>query len=286
MSSTDDFTAENVTSIIDNDVKFAIGHAMELAKCSFEYDVTSEALNKPSNTKKELSQCLSSLVEALGHGQSLLASGLVKAEKLTDQHVSNQKQIIELQEELLKSKSEQLNSVQATVKTELRSYSAALQNSSPRPANMMTAETVKRVVKSVAEEEDRGKNLMVFGVVENVGEELDDIVSEILEEVGEKPQISDCIRIGNGNVTDGKVRPIKVKLSSPDTTRRILSKSGMLKKTENYKTVYLGYDRTVQEREARKKLVEELKLKQAECPKQYHFIKNNAICSRTNTDAK
>jgi predicted nuclease of restriction endonuclease-like (RecB) superfamily len=58
----------------------------------------------------------------------------------------------------------------------------------------------------------------------------------------------------------------------------------MLKKTENYKTVYLGYDRTVQEREARKKLVEKLKQKQAEYPKQYHFIRNNAICSRTNGD--
>ena len=46
---------------------------------------------------------------------------------------------------------------------------------------------MKKVVKAVVEEEDRSKNIMLFGLDEEKNETLSNKVDEVLVSVGEKP---------------------------------------------------------------------------------------------------
>ena len=52
----------------------------------------------------------------------------------------------------------------------MKSYSSALKEKSP-PA-IISPETLKKVVQAVVEEEDRSKNLMLFGLKEELNETL------------------------------------------------------------------------------------------------------------------
>ena len=88
--------------------------------------------------------------------------------------------MIQIQSELLTSKTEQLDSLQTTVKTsvedsvktELVLYSAAVQN-----AQTIAPDTLKAVVRNVVEEE--GRSLMVFGLPEEANENLCDKVAAV-----------------------------------------------------------------------------------------------------------
>ena len=96
--------------------------------------------------------------------------------KTKSELVVSQKQVIELQEKLLVCKDEQLTSVQTavsasvseTVKAEIKSYSEVVKESS-NPS--ISSETLKHVVKSAVQEEDRSKHLMVFGLPEQQNED-------------------------------------------------------------------------------------------------------------------
>ena len=73
------------------------------------------------------------------------------------------------------------------------------------------------------------------------------------------------------------IRPIKLTLSSSDVVGQGLRKARLLRSKEGFKSVYLCPDRTIEERRAYKKLVQELKLKrEAEHDKSF-LIKNNKI---------
>jgi len=48
---------------------------------------------------------------------------------------------------------------------------------------------LKNVVKDVVAEEDRSRNLMVFGLEEEPGEQISEKVSQVLLQLGEKPII-------------------------------------------------------------------------------------------------
>ena len=52
----------------------------------------------------------------------------------------------------------------------------------------MSPEKLKNVIKSVAEEEDRKLNLIVFGLTEETIENLTNVVSEVFEAVGANPK--------------------------------------------------------------------------------------------------
>ena len=77
------------------------------------------------------------------------------------------------------------------MKAEFVTYSSKLQ--SPAPA-MIAADTVKSFVKTVVEEEDRSRSLMVFGLAESAKENLSDKVSVVFQDIGEKPRFEACRR--------------------------------------------------------------------------------------------
>ena len=64
---------------------------------------------------------------------------------------------------------------------------------------------------------------MIFGKEENENEDLCKTISEILEDVNEKPRLIEFRRVGSAK--PGKSRPIKVKLSSSDAAMHALQES-------------------------------------------------------------
>ena len=98
--------------------------------------------------------------------------------------------------------------------------------------------TFKKVVKDVIKNEDRSKNLMVFGLAEEDGEQLDGKLSSVFMELGEKPRV-EAVRIGRRpeagtacrsvKVTLVKVTPVKVTLASSTAVQQIMSKARTLK---------------------------------------------------------
>ena len=140
---------------------------------------------------------------------------------------------------------------------------------------------MKKVVKDAIVNEDRGKNLMVFGLSEECEEELNKKVSDILSELNEKPRLEAC-RVGTSNpenTTSIRPRPVKVALSNVILVRQILSKAKALRRNSKYSSVYLCPDRSPEERLAHKELVDSLRTKINEEPHLHHFIRGSKIHS-------
>ena len=209
--------------------------------------------------------------------------------KLQREKIEDQKTIIDLQQKLLKQKEEglksvetvvqsavqnELKSVQTTVQTEMKSYSSALTGS--RPAAISEKKIIS-AVKSAAEKEDRKRNVIIYGVEESDNEVLPERVSDILLEIGEKPVVRDSCRVGIKK--SSTIRPIKFTLSSSDVVSQVLRKAKLLRSKDGFKSVYVCPDRTIEERRAYKKLLQELKLKSEAEPNKSFVIKNNKIVS-------
>lgn len=195
-------------------------------------------------------------------------------QKLKDEKIQDQKTIIKLQDKLIEKREEEISSVQSTVKTELKSYSAVVSQSCKAA---LAQKKIAAAVKKVTDKEDRSKNVVIYGMQEASGEDISKRVEELLTEIDEKPRIQDCCRIGV--VKPDTCRPIKFTLASNDHVRQILTKSKSLRTKEGFKSVYICPDRSVEERKAFKKLVEELKQKRISEPGYVHTIRNNKISS-------
>ena len=195
-------------------------------------------------------------------------------QEMKDEKIKDQETIIKLQDKLIEKREKEISSVQSTVKTELKSYSAVVSQSCKAA---LAQKKIAAAVKKVADKEDRSKNVVIYGMQEVSGEDLSERVGELLTEIDEKPRIRDCCRIGI--VKPDKCRPIKFTLSSNDHVRQILKKCKSLRTKEGFKSVYISPDRSVEERKAFKKLVEELKQKRISEPGHVHTIKNNKISS-------
>ena len=139
---------------------------------------------------------------------------------------SNQKEsraagskIIQLQDELLSSKTDQINRFQAmvedklknTIKTEMKSYSDAVKKDA---GETLTIRNIKTAVKDIVKNgsEAREKNLILFGVPEVSKENLKEKVDEIFNAINVKPKF-DAARFGRIEVK----RPIRVTVDKTET---------------------------------------------------------------------
>ncbi len=88
-------------------------------------------LNKPSITKAELIEWLETAVYLLDRVSLPLLNFAYdqkeELDELKNEKISDQKKIIELQENLIKEKDVNLDAVQKTVETEMKSYSSVMQ---------------------------------------------------------------------------------------------------------------------------------------------------------------
>jgi hypothetical protein len=217
--------------------------------------------------------------------KALTVSAASKIEELNGQLIQNQQKVIVLQEQVMKSNDEQLVSVQSTVRDEMASIQTAVKSefsswSKVAERNKTNVPTftqakLKEAVRSAVVEEDRSRNFVIFNKEEVEEEDVARTVSDVLDDMSEKPRIIECRRVGKPQ--HGKPRPIKVKLTSCDAVSHILWRAKALKSSDRNKSTFIGPDRTVEEREVHRALVVQLKAKMEKEPDLYHFIKGGQI---------
>ena len=104
----------------------------------------------------------------------------------------------------------------------------------------------------------------------------------VLQSIEEKPR-HDSDRIGVLQPTSGsdqsRPRPIKVSVSSAAHVFQVLKAARMLKSSEQYSKVFIRPDRSIEERELRRKAVAALKEKRLNDPSKRHFIRNGKVIS-------
>ena len=79
----------------------------------------------------------------------------------------------------------------------------------------MTKETIHLAVKSAVSEDQRHKNLLIFGLKEKTGENVEQSVEHVIKNCGGSSKVSSCHKIGV--VKPGTNRAVKVSFASRDT---------------------------------------------------------------------
>ena len=82
-------------------------------------------------------------------------------------------------------------------------------------------------------EEDRSKNLLIFGLAEQDEENIEQTVSELFLELGEKARVQAVDRLGvmRAEGASKDCRPVKVTLASATSVNQILTRTGRLKES-------------------------------------------------------
>ena len=118
---------------------------------------------------------------------------------------------------------------------------------------------------------------MVFGMEEGTGEDLGSKITEMFDEISEKPSF-EAARVGS-KFTD-KIRPVKVSLHSSGTVHQILVKAKKLRSSTTHRSVYIAPDRSPDERVKQKQLIAELKRKANEDTSKHYYVKSGRIFSK------
>ena len=163
------------------------------------------------------------------------------------------------------------------LKTEIKSYSDAVRSAHGTQDPDM--KVVKKAVQQVVQADDRSKNIIVFGLKEEKNEDINAVIDEVLESVGQKPR-HEAVRIGlKRESAGGQPRPVKVSVASSAHAMEILWSAKRLKNVEHFKNVFISPDRTSEERKNRREVVALLKKKLQDEPGKRYFIRNGTVVS-------
>ena len=102
------------------------------------------------------------------------------------------------------------------------------------------------------------------------------LLTDIFQHIDTQPEVVEQYRIGT--VKAGYNRPIKVKLRRPDEVRDVLIKAKKLKGHDTLGSIFISPDRSLAERAAHKKLIEDMKKRREEDPSKYFFIRRGTVC--------
>ena len=174
--------------------------------------VSEEIFNKSSIKKAKLAELLGEVISTVEKQHEMVRDLRASNDLLKTELLELQSTVIKIQSEQWKCNWEQFQSLQTTAKftvqetmqSEMKSYSSALTENSP-PA-IISPETLKNLVQAVVEEEDRSKNLMLFGLKEEINETLSNKVGEVFVSVGEKSSFF-ALRVVKKSAS--KSRPLK-----------------------------------------------------------------------------
>ncbi len=240
-----------------------------------------------STTKPVLSRWLDKANRIMCEQRDVMEKMKETIEQMKTESLADKAAIVRLQANLLENKDEQIKSlqstvqstVQATVQQEIKTYSEAVHTTGTPP--VLCPDSLKNVVKSAIKEEDRSRNVVVFGLTEEEGEKIEEKITDLFSELDEKPRISASRlgKTGTRSSTPTRPRPVKVSLSSTTAVRQILSKTGKLKSVNRFRAVYVCPDRSIEERTARKGLIMELKQAIDKEPNRRHYIAGGMIHS-------
>jgi len=121
---------------------------------------------------------------------------------------------------------------------------------------------------------------MVFGIPETENENLSERIQDVFQEIGMKPTLETVSRLGKVSKEKTKrERPVNVTLSSHSVAHQILSQARRLRESENFGSVFVRPDRSEEERERNRLLVQELHKKRTVEAGKRHFIKGGTFHS-------
>ena len=211
--------------------------------------------------KDTMSVIILSLVDAAESSLNVLRSAAVAIEKSRTDQISSQETVIKLQEKLI-YKQEQLGSVQFNLEN------------CQQPGNKLES-----IVKSVVNENERQKQVVLFGVPEEITSNLGTMIADVLECAcaENKPRVKDYCRIGA--IKPGKNRPVKVRLASREEAQNTISSAKTLKNSEKFRKEFIAPDRSPAERAERRKLVQLLREKKKNEPEMHHYISRGEVFS-------
>ena len=209
--------------------------------------------------KEDLSGTILSLVSVLRDCGSVFRSSSVTIESLKNDKLSNQSEIMTLQKELLTMKNEKLKVVSNQLNFNLKEKPAA----TSEPGN-----------------DERQKNIILFGMTENEEQSLSGRIEDVLDSTCglKKPHVKAFSRLGKEE--PGKVRPVKVCFDSPEDALLAVTNARNLKFSEKHRKIFIAFDRDSEERARRRELVKSLRKRREEEPGRFHFIYKGEICSR------
>ncbi|KAL5250908.1 hypothetical protein ACHWQZ_G016595 [Mnemiopsis leidyi] len=147
---------------------------------------------------------------------SRVAMEKIKSELIVAQRsvVKLQQQLLDSQEKLLETHAGQLEEMSSVVDSAvdkgIRSYSQVLSRTIKDSVPVLSEQTLKKVVQEAVTDEDRSRNVVVFGLSEEASEDLDSKILSLFEDVEEKPSF-EAVRIGEQ--TNDTNRPVKTALS-------------------------------------------------------------------------
>ena len=125
-------------------------------------------VNKTAVTKCDkatLSNLVLSAVRVLGRSKDMLQSAAISVQRLTQEQNEDKKALLKLKDDLLKSKTDQVEEVQNTVKSEIRNFSDVVkQGSEARITTTMVNAAVRTAVKTAVMEDDKKKSVIVFNL--------------------------------------------------------------------------------------------------------------------------
>ncbi len=255
-----------------------------------EFNLNHGAFNSSSISKMTLAHWTGEAREIMTRQARLISKLTEVVELMKTEALADKAAIIRLQSDLLKNKDAELQSVkiavqdtvQTSVQEGIKTYSSAVSSNVASTAPVLTAHNLKKAVKTAMVEEDRNKNLFVFGLSEEEDKNIEENVAELFHELGEYPHLQAVNRIGrtSSDETSSDCRPVKVTLTSTTSVNQILIRKARLKKTGLYKSVYVCPDLSPEERAARKQLVVGLKKAIEDQPKRHHCKKKKKIHSR------
>ena len=217
--------------------------------------------NLRSADKEALSNIILSLVDVAENSVQVLKSASATIEQLRSDQNSNQKSVIKLQNELIQ-KQDQLQSVQFDLNDN----------------GQHVADKFETAVKSVVKENERRKQIVLFGVSEE-SSDLGSTVNDILKCAcgPDKPSVKDFHRVGARK--PGGSRPVKVYFNSQEDAQTTMKSAKSLKHSDKFGRVFIAPDRSPEERTQRRKLVQQLRDKRQREPEKHHYISRGEVCS-------
>ena len=188
--------------------------------------------------------------------------------------VEAQGQLVKLQCELLEKRDKEITAVQSTAEEEIKTFSSVLQK------RCDTALAPKRISTAISSAtEDRMSNVLVHGLSDHKSENNNDLEIEVrcvFDIMGEcTTNVWGMERLGR--YKEGTDRPVKLRLSGRNFRDRVLSSKSSLRKSKDYKDIFISPDRSPEEREERRKLVAELKEKKVAEPGKTFGIRGGKV---------
>ena len=232
--------------------------------------------------KKSVVNCLFEGYQAAQASNAKYEAAKVCLEKIKTEMITLQRSVVKLQQQLLENQTDHVEELTAVVDTAvengIRCYSEVLSDTVKRSVPVLSATKLKKAVKEAVSDEDRSRNVVLFGLTEKESADLESQITDLFNEIDEKPSF-EAVRIGLHTEKE-KTRPVKVSLRNVETVHRILTKAKNLRNSADYRKVYISPDRTPEERAQHRQLVLEMRQLAADNPDQHFVIHRGAICKR------